>query len=147
MTHSVLRQRLMRLIEALPEEQVYQVLDYIEFLESKYGQESAPSASGLQKIAEGIEDRLRRRSVNPGTIREAFQVISAADRVLSGVSAAGKRVLNELGQVVDDRQRSGEDTRSREKDRSSSWDERSYQGGGRSAESTGGGRSTDSTGD
>lgn len=102
MTHDVLRRRLMRSIEALPEAQVYQVLDYIEFLESKHGSEDTPSASRLQQIAEGIEDRLRRRSVNPGTIREAFQVISAADRVISSVSAAGKRVLRDLGQVVEE---------------------------------------------
>jgi hypothetical protein len=35
--HDILRERLMRKIESLPEDQVYQILDYIEFLESKYG--------------------------------------------------------------------------------------------------------------
>lgn len=99
MTHDVLRKRLMRSIEALPDEQVYQVLDYLEFLAAKYGDETASSASPLQKIGEGIEDRLRRRSVNPGALREAFQLISVADKVISGVSAAGKRVLGELGQT------------------------------------------------
>jgi hypothetical protein len=34
--HEILRERLSRQIEALPEEQLYQVLDYIEFLTSKY---------------------------------------------------------------------------------------------------------------
>ncbi len=34
--HDVLRTRLLRKLESLPEAQVYQVLDYIEFLESKY---------------------------------------------------------------------------------------------------------------
>ena len=34
--HDALRQRLIRKIESLPDEQVYQILDYIEFLESKY---------------------------------------------------------------------------------------------------------------
>ena len=99
--HDALRQRLIRKIESLPDEQIYQVLDYIEFLESKYATAAAAEASGLQKFAEGLEDKMRRRAVSPNTIREAFQLISAADRVLSGVSTAGKQILNDLTDVVD----------------------------------------------
>jgi hypothetical protein len=99
--HDVLRQRLLRKIESLPDEQIYQVLDYIEFLESKYASAAAVEASGLQKFAEGLEDKLRKRAVSPSTIREAFQLISAADRVLSGVSSAGKQILADLGQALE----------------------------------------------
>ncbi|MSR20966.1 MAG: DUF2281 domain-containing protein [Gemmatimonadetes bacterium] len=99
--HDVLRQRLLRKIESLPDEQIYQVLDYIEFLESKYAAAAAVEASGLQKFAEGLEDKLRKRAVSPSTIREAFQLISAADRVLSGVSSAGKQILADLGQTLE----------------------------------------------
>lgn len=99
--HDVLHQRLIRKIESLPDEQVYQVLDYIEFLEAKYASADAVEASGLQKFAEGLEDKLRRRAVSPSTIREAFQLISAADRVLSGVSSAGRQILNDLNTVLD----------------------------------------------
>lgn len=99
--HDVLRQRLLRKIESLPDEQIYQVLDYIEFLESKYASAASVEASGLQKFAEGLEDKMRRRAVSPTTIREAFQLISAADRVLSGVSSAGRQILNDLNQVIE----------------------------------------------
>jgi len=99
--HDALRQRLLRKIESLPDEQVYQVLDFIEFLESKYSQAPAVEASGLQKFAENLEDKLRRKAVSPSTIREAFQLISAADRVLSGVSSAGKQILSELGDALE----------------------------------------------
>ena len=99
--HDVLRQRLMRTIESLPDDQIYQVLDYIEFLEAKYAEADAVEASGLQKFAEGLQDKLRKKAVSPNTIREAFQLISAADRVLSGVSSAGKRVLADLNQVLE----------------------------------------------
>ncbi len=99
--HDVLRQRLLRTIEGLPDEQIYQVLDYIEFLETKYGETEPVAASGLQKFAEGLEDKLRKKAVSPNTIREAFQLISAADRVLSGVSSAGKQILSELNQALD----------------------------------------------
>jgi len=97
--HDVLRQRLMRKIESLPDEQIYQTLDYIEFLESKYATIETVEASGLQKFAEGLEDKLRRKAVSPSTIREAFQLISAADRVLSGVASAGRQILTDLNQV------------------------------------------------
>lgn len=97
--HDVLRQRLLRRIESLPEAQVYQVLDYIEFLESKYAKETQVEASGLQKMAEGLEDKMRKKAMNPATIREAFQLIAAADRVLSGVSSAGRQILNDLGSL------------------------------------------------
>ncbi len=94
--HDVLRQRLLRKIESLPDEQIYQVLDFIEFLESKYAETVPVESSGLQKFAEGLEDKLRKKAVSPGTIREAFQLISAADRVLSSVSSAGKQILADL---------------------------------------------------
>jgi hypothetical protein len=106
--HDVLRQRLLRKIESLPDEQIYQVLDYIEFLETKYAAAAAVEATGLQKFAEGLEDKLRRRAVSPSTIREAFQLISAADRVLSGVSSAGKQILADLGQALEPPEGGGE---------------------------------------
>ncbi|HUF75265.1 MAG TPA: hypothetical protein VMM35_03260 [Longimicrobiales bacterium] len=109
--HDVLRQRLLRKIESLPDEQIYQVLDYIEFLDSKYGSTGPVAASGLQKFAEGLEDKLRRRAVSPNTIREAFQLISAADRVLSGVSSAGRQILADLGQALDVPEEDGETDR------------------------------------
>ncbi len=94
--HDILRQRLMRKIESLPEEQVYQILDYIEFLESKYGTDAVEETSGLQRFAEAMEDKLRKKAMSPATLREAFQLISAADRVLSNVSSAGKKLMEEL---------------------------------------------------
>ncbi len=107
--HDVLRRRLIRRLESLPEAQLYQVLDYIEFLESKYapGGSLVEETSGLQKFAESLEDRLRRKAVSPATIREAFQLIASADRVLSGVTTAGKQLLSELSVAEDEEPRSG----------------------------------------
>ncbi len=87
----------MRIIESLPEAQVYQVLDYIEFLESKHGSaDPQKRAGGFQRLAEGIEDGLRNRSVDPSRLREAFQVFAAADRAMSGVAKAGRQLLDEI---------------------------------------------------
>ena len=97
--HDILRERLMRKIESLPEEQVYQMLDYIEFLEAKYGSDADEETSGLRRFAEAMEDKLRKRSVSPAKLREAFQLLSAADRVLSNVSSAGRKLMEELTPV------------------------------------------------
>lgn len=94
--HEALRRRVLRRLETLPEAQLYQVLDYLEFLESRYNRGQIPDATGLQKLAEKLEDGLRKRTVNPSNLREAFQLIAAADRVLSSVSEAGKEILSEL---------------------------------------------------
>ena len=107
--HDVLRERLLRRIESLPDEQVYQVLDFIEFLQSKYARDLRVESSGWQKFTEGLEDKLRQKAVSPSTIREALQLIAAADRVLSSVSAVGKQVLNELATAAPDEGRSRPD--------------------------------------
>lgn len=93
--HDVLRARVVRKIESLPENQVYQVLDFIEFLESKYAPSLKEQTSGLQRLAEGLEDQLRKRAFNPSNLREAFQLIAAADRALSSVAQAGRQLLGE----------------------------------------------------
>jgi hypothetical protein len=98
--HDVLRARLLRKIESLPEEQVYQVLDYIEFLESKYARDLSAETSGLQSFAEKLEDQLRKRTVSPSSLREAFQLIAAADKVLSNVANVGRELLGDLNGEV-----------------------------------------------
>jgi len=94
--HEAMRKRILRRLETLPETQLYQVLDYIEFLESRYNRGIPEETTALQKLAEKLEDGLRKGNVNPSNLREAFQLISTADRVLSSVSAAGKQLLDEL---------------------------------------------------
>ena len=86
----------MRKIESLPENQVYQVLDFIEFLESKYAPDLKAQTTGLQRLAEGLEDQLRKRAFNPSNLREAFQLIAAADRALSSVAQAGRQLLGDV---------------------------------------------------
>ena len=93
--HDVLRTRLLRKLESLPEDQVYQILDYIEFLESKYAPDLSSETTVLQSFAEKLEDQLRRRTVSPASLREAFQLISAADKVLSNVANMGKELLGD----------------------------------------------------
>jgi hypothetical protein len=92
-----MRNRILRRLESLPETQLYQVLDYIEFLESRYNRGVPDEATPLQKLAERLEDGFRKGNVNPSNVREAFQLISSADRILQQVSARGKQLLDDLG--------------------------------------------------
>lgn len=94
--NDVLRRRIMRRLESLPDDRVYQVLDYIEFLESRYNRGPVDDSTTLQRLGERLEDGLRKRTLNPANLREAFQLISTADRVLSSVSSAGRQILDEL---------------------------------------------------
>ena len=94
--HESLRRRILRRLDTLPEAQLYQVLDYIEFLESRYAREVPRDATGLQLLAERFEDELRRRTMSPSNLREAFQLMSVADRVLGSVSEAGRQILQEV---------------------------------------------------
>lgn len=97
--HDVLRDRVMRHLEALPEEQLYQVLDYIEFLSSKYNR-SVRTPNGIQRFGELLEDKMRQQGIAFGTIRGALGVVGTAGRVVSGITDAGRSVINEVGSVV-----------------------------------------------
>jgi hypothetical protein len=94
--HDILRDRILRRLEALPEDRLYQVLDYIEFLESKYAQRQAPSPNVLQRFAEGVEDTLRAGNLSAATVSEAMGFMSKAMGVLSGVAAAGASVASDI---------------------------------------------------
>lgn len=111
--HETLRRRILRKLDTLPEAQLYQILDYIEFLESRYSSGEPADATGLQRLAEKLEDGLRKRTVNPSNLREAFQLISAADRVLNSVSEAGRHILDELQAPPDAEDRGGRAGRDR----------------------------------
>jgi hypothetical protein len=91
-----LRDRIVRTIDVLPDERGYQLLDYIEFLESKYAERTAQSPNALQRFAEGVEDTLRAGRVSASTISETMGLMNKAMGVLSGVAAAGKSVASDV---------------------------------------------------
>lgn len=94
--HEVMKDRILRRLETLPEDRLYQVLDYIEFLESKYAERQAPGPNVFQRFAEGVEDTLRAGNVSASTVAEAMGFMSKAMGVLSGVAAAGKSVASDI---------------------------------------------------
>jgi hypothetical protein len=94
--HEILKDRILRRLETLPEARLYQVLDYIEFVESKYAERQAPGPNVFQRIGETLEDTLRAGNVSATTVAEAMGFLSKAMGVLNGVAAAGKSVATDL---------------------------------------------------
>lgn len=92
--NEVLRERLLRKLEALPEEKAYMVLDYLEFLESKYAERPA-GAPPFQKVAETLEDTLRAGRVPVNIIRGTMDAVGKAGKLLEKVAAAGKAAVEE----------------------------------------------------
>lgn len=98
--HDGLRERLIRQIEALPDEKVYQVLDYIEFLGSKYNRAPLREPNSVQRFTERLEDRMRLQGLAYGTIKGALGIMGTAGKVVSGLSEASRTVIREVEQVV-----------------------------------------------
>ena len=95
----LLRDRIVRSLETMSDERAYQVLDYVEFLESKYAQRPA-LASAFERFAEGVEDTLRAGRVPATAVAETMTFLNKAVGVLSGVAAAGKSVASDIVQAA-----------------------------------------------
>jgi hypothetical protein len=91
-----LRDRVLRKLETLSDERIYQVLDYVDFLESRYAQRQAPSANAFTRFTEGVEDTLRAGRISATTVAETMGLLNKAMGVLSGVAAAGKSVASDV---------------------------------------------------
>ena len=89
----VTRKRIMRKLEELPEAQLYQVLDYIEFLELKYTREEGRPPDAFQRFAERLEDQMRVRSLAPKAMKGTMKVMSTAGKVLDEVRSLGKDLV------------------------------------------------------
>lgn len=95
--HDILRERLWRNLEALPEERLYQVLDYVEFLGSKYAREGVkPPASPLRRFSERLEDHMRIQGVGLSAIRGTLGVMGTADKLVTDLADAGRSLLKDV---------------------------------------------------
>jgi hypothetical protein len=95
-THPFLRDRIMRKLETLSNDRLYQVLDYVEFLESRYAERQPSAASVFQRFTEGLEDTMRAGRLSADTIAQTMSIMSRAMGVLSGAAAAGKSVASDV---------------------------------------------------
>lgn len=94
--NEILRDRIVRKLETLSDERMYQVLDFVEYLESKYAERQAPQATVFTQFAEAVEDKLRAGRVSTQTIAQTMGLMNKAMNVLNGVAAAGKSVASDI---------------------------------------------------
>lgn len=90
--NDILRDRLMRKLDIMPEEKLNQVLDFIEFLDSKYAPRNSPAPNPLTRFAEGVESTLRAGKVSANAISGTMNIMNKAVGAISEVAAAGKSV-------------------------------------------------------
>lgn len=95
-----LMQRIQRRLETLTDERGYQILDYVEFLESKYAARAAPS-NIFAKISEGIEDTMRAARLPIKAIKGTTGLMDSAGKVMKGVAAAAQSVVDEALQAAE----------------------------------------------
>ena len=72
------------------------MLDYVEFLESKYAERANTTANPFTRFTEAVEDKLRAGRVSASVIAETMSLLNRASNVLSGAVAAGKSVATDI---------------------------------------------------
>ena len=88
-------------LEDMTDETARQLLDYMEFLESKFNR-STRERSTLERIAENVEGTLRSSKLGEAAVKGTGGIIDAAGTVARSVAAAGQAALDELQAVVSD---------------------------------------------
>jgi hypothetical protein len=92
--NDLLKQRISRLLETLDDEKAYQILDYAEFLTSKYAARSEPSGI-LAKITATVENTMRAGKLPIQAISGTMGLMDSAAKVMKGLAAAGQAVVEE----------------------------------------------------
>lgn len=90
------RDRIHRKLDTLSDERLYQVLDYVEFLEARYAEKASAPVNVLQRFAEGVEDKLRAGGLAVSTISETMGLLNRAVGVLNGVAQTTMSVAGDV---------------------------------------------------
>ena len=102
--NDLLKQRILRVLETLPDERGYQILDYVEFLESKYAERQAPT-NLFARITEKVEDTMRAGKIPIQAISGTMNLMDSAAKMMKGLSAAGKAVVDEAVKAAEGERR------------------------------------------
>jgi hypothetical protein len=92
--NDLLKQRILRALETLNDERGYQILDYVEFLESKYAERQKPTGV-FAKLTETVEDTMRAGKLPFRAITGTMGFMDGAAKVMKGLAAAGQAVVDE----------------------------------------------------
>jgi hypothetical protein len=102
--NDLLQQRISRLLETLDDEKAYQVLDYAEFLSSKYALRAEPSGI-LAKITATVENTMRAGRLPVQAITGTMTLMDSAAKVMKGLAAAGQAVVEEAVKAAENKTR------------------------------------------
>ncbi len=97
--HDQLKDRILRKLETLSDEKGYQLLDYLEFLESKYAARATPS-NIFATLKEKAEDALRAGKFSAETIGKTVGAMDSAQKIVKGIVAAGEAVVDEAAKAA-----------------------------------------------
>jgi hypothetical protein len=97
--NEMLRKRIERHLENLSDEQGYQLLDYVEFLEEKYGSATRKPTT-FERFTDGVEDALRAGRIPATAIRETMHAVDSASRLMQRLAEAGRGAVEELGRSL-----------------------------------------------
>jgi len=92
--NETLKQRILRRLENLSDDRGYQILDYVEFLDSKYAERVAPT-NLFARMTETVEDVMRAGKIPVKAISGTLGVMDSAGKVMKGVAAAAQAVVDE----------------------------------------------------
>ena len=92
--NDLLKQRINRLLDAASDERGYQILDFVEFLDSKYAERSQPDGL-LSRITATVENTMRAGKLPIQAITGTMGLMDSAAKVMKGLAAAGQAVVDE----------------------------------------------------
>jgi hypothetical protein len=90
-----LKARITGRLGGLSDEVGRQLLDYMEFLESKYNR-STRTPSTVQRITENLEDRIGGVRISDVAAKGTAQVMEAAGKLMEGLASASRVIAEEL---------------------------------------------------
>lgn len=94
-----LKERIMRALEPLGDDKGYQVLDYVEFLESKYAERANPS-NVFTKMTDKAQDLMRAGKVPLDAISGTVGFFDGASKVMKGLANAAQSVVDEAAKTA-----------------------------------------------
>jgi hypothetical protein len=103
--NDLLKQRIARLLDNLSDERGYQILDHIEFLDSKYAERSRPGGI-FARLTETVEDTMRAGKLPIQAISGTMGLMDSAAKVMKGLAAAGQAVVDEAVKAAENTSKS-----------------------------------------
>jgi len=101
-----LRDRIARRLEALPDERGLQILDYVEFLESKYAERSTPT-NIFARLSDTVQDTMRAGKLPLEAISGTVGFFDGASKVMRGIASAANAVVDEASKTAEQLAKSG----------------------------------------